>query len=286
MEGFIDLQEELKEVGIRVVEIDHERTRSPDFIIVKEEKFLFNGDEFFSKINKPEKLGLSPAERNDIYIKFLEFVDKTWMYESISDVTPRQIGYNGSEWVLFDFYGSHSLPFHKPLLSIKSKNHVFESTEVAISSFEKSTVHWLPKKIEEEVKERISKIRKNQKKLKFFTRRETRMNRSLLIRKTVELLIPDHTKLEFNPLGIIKKTDFFGLGILAQVEIEIKSSIYINNKVSIYQAAFNGRSGRLFLLNRFESGDREKAQKYFNKQLNDTDHYVMSEDFIFVFDRS
>lgn len=81
MPAFVEASGDLKKSGIVIVGLDLKKSLPARFLVVETSK---------------TKIKMSETMRDHLYEKFLEFAKSTWIYESIGDFSPRQIGRDGS----------------------------------------------------------------------------------------------------------------------------------------------------------------------------------------------
>lgn len=113
-EGFAQSQRELEADGVRVVGI--KESHLPYFIEVERLPLKYTLQEFKYIANK-----LSLREQHEAEERLVEWAKSTWRYQSIGDFNDSQIGYTGSEWVLFDF-GNRN----ERVLDLRQSGNIFD----------------------------------------------------------------------------------------------------------------------------------------------------------------
>jgi hypothetical protein len=100
---FQKMQPELKKNKVPIVEVDVDRSVPDQAVVVKKEKVLFSLEDYLQGLDhNKEHLKLSDSEKKETEKKLVQFARKTWMYKYIGDFDPRQLVYNGDEWLLLD----------------------------------------------------------------------------------------------------------------------------------------------------------------------------------------
>lgn len=290
IKGFIKLQKELKSEGIRVVDIDHSRSEPPYAIFVRKENFRFKGDQFFHYQKNGWPDSFTPELIQLAEKKFKQFMLKTWRYIDISDVTPRQMGFNGTEWVLFDFYGYGS-PSHMPLRNFKEKKIIMHASKFE-NPFggENAEYQLMPKRTEKDLEDKINSIR--EKMLEnddWYERSEIRSSISteLIDRVTVHPLPNGWTRDLNSSSDSWFERDAHGYAPKAnKISIEIKEFIKIKDNVAIYKAVVNKKFNvklRLIINNKKDKG-YDQLRHFVKKARNDGDYFLSGADFILYFD--
>lgn len=96
MNSFLSEYFELKKSGAPVVNIDLEYSQSPQYLLVERKNILFTLEKWIL-----ERLNKKSTEDEEHAL--MEFAERTGVWEKIGDFGLRQVGFDGTEWVLMDW---------------------------------------------------------------------------------------------------------------------------------------------------------------------------------------
>jgi len=242
IKDFYNIQPEIKAAGIRTVEMDVLRSEPPFGVIVKKENFHFLGTQFLEAEQNGWPKKISAEEIQLAKEKFEDFMRSTWRYVSIGDVTPRQIGFNGREWVLFDFYRFGGLPMHAPLRNFSEKDIMMGTLEFEDAEFGNSKTSFLPPQLEKKLYAEINHIRSTAaKKGIWYERSSSRVsNKGEFVEYIMEHPLTPAFVRSFNTKDFLFRRDLQGFCPKGDdLKVEIKKLVGTKNNLANYKATVN-----------------------------------------------
>jgi hypothetical protein len=203
VQGFYELQRELSADGVHVIEMDERRSEPPFALIVKKETFQFTAAEFFDPRSKI-RAKLSPMDILLTEDRFIQFMISTWHFTNIGDVFTRQIGYNGREWVLFDFNQFEGFG-HSPLRSFSQKDIIMSTRTLELDQGE-ALIEQLPPQIEIRATEQINAFRAKMAAHGSWFERSPEMTTTAL--ELIDRVMPDPLPANFHAVFHTQSTSF------------------------------------------------------------------------------
>lgn len=169
IEEFYELQQEYKQNGVPIVDMDLKKSRPPEFVVVKIENFKFDlGDLLLGKKPDGTPINITPAQEQKAWADLDKFAATTWMYRSLGDFAPRNLGYNGKEWILFDA----SYMRHAPIYNFDNEGTTFDPVVVDDDEMGRSIQMMMPEKLQKHLSQIVLEKREEMSELsdQFITR--------------------------------------------------------------------------------------------------------------------
>lgn len=120
--SFIDSNQGMLNAGAQVVRVDQKESRRGVYARVEKLAVLATYEDFLNKTDRWKALHLSWVEEMRAREAFLDFAQSFWEFEIAGELKPKQIGYDGKKWTMFDGRGGNYF-----VSSFSSTRHPFET---------------------------------------------------------------------------------------------------------------------------------------------------------------
>ncbi|MBL7543901.1 MAG: hypothetical protein JNL11_08795 [Bdellovibrionaceae bacterium] len=288
--GYMNLYKELKREGVSVAEVDMVLSELPYAIVVKRYEFKFYGHDFmsFEEAGWPEYIPYEMRERAKK--NFYQFMVSTWRYQDISDVVPRQLGFDGESWVLFDFYGFSS-PFHQPLRNFEQQDTVMHSrNQEDPDSYDRYQIQFLSPEVEERSRKIVNNYRKKIRKKAIWYERSAFItsNYGEFIDRVTPYPLPKGFTREVKTGHSYFRRDF--RGFFPRNENALSIEIEKPSGMDSIWTSYNGNVNKMFKVKIFilksdvNAEGFQVIQNKIKKLRKNNRIYISGSDFIVVFD--
>lgn len=283
VQGFYDLQPELLNAGIPVVEVNRSLSELPFAVMVRREKLSFTLSEFFAERPPKSVRQLSDSEREQIEREFKRWMETTWAYISIDDVRSDQLAWNGTKWILFDFFGFGSDP-HWPLRRFSETRVVMSKMKFEDPSFGSWTRAQIPENLEKGLRKKISRIRKEKSKsAKWFERTSERSSdTSEIVDRVTKRPLPRGFKRAFSKKTTWMERDFTASGPIPKtIKIKIHDFLKEAGDYEVYSARMNdNREIYLYVLIDQNKKSFERHFDWIKELKNNGTEFISGSDFV------